>query len=344
MKHALLALSLLAGCSRPAPPFTSVREPTELAHDALPLEGVPRPASLDHVFFEPGGARVWVPVGATGAVHVLDTASGRFARIEGFKTAQRESRGKMRTVGPNAGAIGDGFAYIGNRASSEICPVDLRTLAPRPCLSLPLPTDGVWFVASLKEVWVMTGTSITVLDASRPETLAPKTTMSFDGEPEGYVIDDERGIAYTNLEDRGKTLAIDVRTHAVRSTWDPGCGPDGLRGLALDRRRQLLFVACPAHVQALDLGHDGARLGRVDAGLGVDTIDYDEGRRTLYLAAAKAARLTLARVDDGGKITIVAQGATGEGARNAVVDRNGDAYVADTAQARLLRFRAGRAR
>jgi hypothetical protein len=48
-------------------------------------------------------------------------------------------------------------------------------------------------------------------------------------------------------------------------------------------------------------------------------------------------------VDERGKTTIVAVAETSQGARNAVADANGTAYVADSLAARLLVFayRAG---
>jgi hypothetical protein len=49
----------------------------------------------------------------------------------------------------------------------------------------------------------------------------------------------------------------------------------------------------------------------------------------------------VARVGDHGELTVVATGETAAGARNAVVDASGNAYVADSQGARLLLLRAG---
>jgi hypothetical protein len=85
-------------------------------------------------------------------------------------------------------------------------------------------------------------------------------------------------------------------------------------------------------------GHDGAPLGRLDTGAGLDNIDLVDGK--VYAAAGKAARLTVAAVDDKGQLAVVATGDTSEGARNAVVDASGNVYVADSPGARILVFPA----
>jgi hypothetical protein len=150
-------------------------ESLRLVARPIPLPGGNGPASLDFIFYERARSRVWVPAGSTGSVDVLDTTSGVFTRIEGFATAEREGRGKKRIVGPSAGAIGDGFAYIGNRATSEVCPVDVTTLKAGKCVKMSSGTDGVVYVAPSKEVWVTLPKAQTVavldsLQAGRPQT------------------------------------------------------------------------------------------------------------------------------------------------------------------------------
>jgi DNA-binding beta-propeller fold protein YncE len=282
-------------------------------------------------------------VGSTGSVDVLDTASSTFTRVDGFKTAEREVRGKKRTMGPSAAAVGDGFVYIGNRATNEVCPVDASTLKPAKCLKLVSGTDGVAYVASAKEVWVTLpkDQTVTVLDASKPTALTVKTTVKTDGAPEGYAVDEAHGLFFTNLEDKGGTAVIDVKTHKVKATWSPGCDAEGPRGIVFDGAHGFAIVACTDHVQVLDAAHDGAQLGKLDCGAGIDNLDYVDGR--LYVAAGKASKLTVASVDAQGQLTVVATGDSSEGARNAVADASGNAYVADSAGGRILVFAGAKA-
>jgi DNA-binding beta-propeller fold protein YncE len=325
-----------------AAPEVSVAAPAAqaiaLRAEAVALPGADAPVALDYLFYEPQKKRVWVPAGGSGSVDVFDLAGHAFSRVTGFKTAEREGHGKKRAVGPSSGSVGDGYAYVGNRATSEVCAVELATLKLGTCLKLEASPDGVEYVAAKREVWVTAPQiqAILVLDASKPSALKQKSRIKLAGEPEGYAVDEARGLFLTNLEDKGSTLTIDLESHVVKDTWNAGCSSDGPRGIALDSARGLLFVACTDHVQALDMTHAGALLGKLDSGAGLDNLDYVAKTGLLYAAAGKAARLTVAHVGDHGEFSLVAMGETAAGARNAVADENGTAYVADAQGAHLL--------
>lgn len=336
--RSLLVASLLLACAEktvlaPAPPGP----PATLTAKSFALADAKAPAFVDYVAFERARSRVWLPVGSEGKVYVFDTAGGSFATVDGFVTAERAVHGKKRTVGPTAVAIGEGAAYVGNRATNEVCVVDVVSLKKGACTKVPAALDGVAFVADAKEVWVTQpdDESIAVLDAADATTLKTKATIKVDGAPEGYAT--ARNLFFTNLEDKDQTLVVPTDTHSVRSAWQPQCGKDGPRGIAVDGARGFVFVACTDHVAVLD-GRNGSVLARLDTGAGVDNIDWLDDRQFLYVAASKAAKLTVARFDDKGQPTVVATGVTSEGARNAVADDKGNAYVVDALSARLLVF------
>jgi DNA-binding beta-propeller fold protein YncE len=332
----------------PAAPATASAEPAPAAPPApavakltakpVPLPGVTGNLSFDYLGIDRARGTVWVPVGNTGSADAYDIASGKITKVDGFKTAEREVRGKKRVMGPSAVTVGDGVVYIGNRATSEVCAVDLKTMKVGKCLKTASPTDGVAYVASTKEVWVTTPDdhSLTVLDASKPEALKAKTTVKTPGEVEGYAVDESRGVFFTNLEDKGSTLAVDVKTHAVKATWNPGCNEKGPRGVAVDVARNFVFVACTDHVQVLDAGHDGAKLGKIETGGGVDNLDWIDAKQLLVVASREAARVSLIHVDDKGELSLAATGDTAPGARNAVADANGNVYVPAPESGQLL--------
>lgn len=305
---------------------------------AFALPGATAPASLDYIAYDRAGARVWVPVGDTGSVDVFDIEKRTFSRVDGFDKSQVEVRGKVRMLGPSAVSVGDGVVYVGDRATNKVCSVVPEAARVAACVEVPTHTDGVLYIPAVKEVWVTTPRdgSVTVLDASAPRTLKPKLVVKTPGEPEGYASDAPQGLFYTNLEDANLTVAIDIRTHTIRSTWSAGCPSDGPRGIALDTARRLAFVACTASVRVLDLSHDGKLAAAIDTGAGVDNVDYDGVSHLLYVAAGKAARLTVAKIGDDGHADVIATIPTVDGARNVVADQNGNAYVADPKGARLL--------
>ena len=61
---------------------------------------------------------------------------------------------------------------------------------------------------------------------------------------------------------------------------------------------------------------------------GVDDIHYVSETHLLYVGAARAAKLTIARADAAGKLTTVTQVTTQNGARNGVVAKDGTIYLA----------------
>ena len=319
----LVCAFVVAGKARGAEtPYTVRMQPVPGATEA----GI----YMDYIAFDPATHSVWVPAGNTGAVAVVDAASGGVRQIDGFPTAEMGTGERKRKVGPSSVTVGDGWVYVGNRGDSTVCRFDARSLARGTCHHLDSMPDGLAYVASTKEVWVTTprDKSIRVLDAA---SLEEKSKLTFDGNPEGFAVDATRGRFYTNLEDKDRTLAIDLKTHKTLATWAPSCGADGPHGLRVDGKAGQLFVACSTRAEVLDAAHDGAVLSSIDTGDGVDDIDYSPATHQLYVGAAKAGQLTIARVDAHGKLLLVATVATHAGARNPAVTDRGVVYLAHSA-------------
>jgi hypothetical protein len=304
----------------------------QLETKPLPLPGANGPVTLDYFAFDRTRGRLWVPAGNTGRVDVIDGATDEITELRGFPTAEFTLRNKSAVLGPSSISIGDGVVYIGNRADASICPIDATTLRRGACYrmspaaTLAASPDGIAYVGTTKELWVTTGAppvgvppaepSITILGAMSSQRLTYSARLPLGGSAEGYAVDDQRGLFYTNLEEQGLTIAVDVRRRAIVARWRSGC--EQPRGLALDRKREVLFVACPDRVHALDTAHEGRILGSLVTGDGLDNIDYSEELTTLYAAASVAATLTIARVDERGEFHRIAVVATAKGARGVV--------------------------
>jgi DNA-binding beta-propeller fold protein YncE len=284
------------------------------------------PVIMDYLAAD--GARVWIPAGNTGKVLVLD--GGQFKSVDGFATKKGRND---RLMGPSAVTVGQGAVYVGNRGDSRIWAVDPRTLEKKGSAEMPSTPDGVFYVATTKEVWVTTPreNSIQILDVK--DALQPKLAGKIDlpSGPEGYAVDAGRGIVYTNLEEKDRTLAIDAKSRKVVSNWDSGCGKEGPRGLALDAERGVLFVACAVTgLNAVD-AKTGARKGHLDVGEGVDNIDYLPAKRLVYATAGRSEKLTVAHLEDDGNLKVVATSPVGKGSRVVVATPDGTAYAADSA-------------
>jgi hypothetical protein len=76
-------------------------------------------------------------------------------------------------------------------------------------------------------------------------------------------------------------------------------------------------------------------LSSLETGDGVDDLDYAPSGRTVYVAAAKAGQLTVARLDPSGKLTLVTRVKTQVGARNGVVSREGAVFLGHSGAAKL---------
>jgi DNA-binding beta-propeller fold protein YncE len=304
---------------------------------AMPLPGANAEGIfMDYLLYDSRTNAVWVPAGNTASVDVVDVATGKISRIEGFATQEMERRGRKRVVGPSSATLGaPGTVYVGNRGDSSVCAFDERSLHKTTCATLDAMPDGIAYVDKTHEVWVTTprDKSIRVLDAT---TLAQKARVAFEGEPEGFAPDNARGRFYTNLEDKDVTLAIDLDTHETKATWPSHCGEEGPHGLRLVDPEGWLVVACSARVETLDVAHDGAALGSVETGDGVDDVDYSATTHRVYVGAAKAGQLTVASLDAKGGLTADAHITTEPGARNGVVTGDGQVYLASSKSSSII--------
>jgi len=307
--------------------------------------------ALDYFAYERRHARVWVPASNLGVVAVIDAATDGITTVGGFRTGEVELLGKKRLLGPTSVSIGDGVVYIGNRGDSSICVVDSEKLTLVDCQRIGDPAaglarapDAVVYVASTKELWVTTGApplgiaaadnALLIMDAANPKHIKAKRTLSLGASAEGYAVDTKRGLFYTNLEESGETVAIDVKRKKVVSRWHSGCAEP--HGVALDEVRQFLFVACSDRVIALDVARSKV-LGSINTGDGLDNIDYATREQRLYAAASVAGTLTVAKVDDRGAMTSVATLPTAKGARSVIAAEGATAYVIDPMGGSILK-------
>jgi DNA-binding beta-propeller fold protein YncE len=276
--------------------------------------------TMDYIAYDPKTGYVWVPAINVGSVYVVDTGDGSVREISGFATNEVELGGRKRRQGPSGVSVGDGVVYIGDRADSSVCAIDQQTLARKTCGHIDSTPDGVVYVAPTKEVWVTAprDKSVRILDS---QTLTQKEKLTFEGQPEGYAVDAKRGRLYMNYETVAK--------------WPSSCGEDGPHGLSLDQDAGYLFVACTTQAEVLDAGHNGEKLSSIGTSDGVDDLHYSPATHMLYVGAAKDARLTIARVDAAGKLSLIAQVPTHEGARNGVVTKDGTVYLAHSQRGQL---------
>ena len=319
----------------------------------ISLPGATGAVALDYFAYDRVTGKLWVPASNTGSVDVIDDKTDAVSQVAGFQTGEVELRGRKVTLGPTAVTVGDGVVYVGNRGDSTLCVIDAHTFERGDCLRVaPISAgraaapDGVVYVAATRELWITTGApplgiaaadkSLQVFDASDPRHLKQKTKIPLEGSAEGYAVDNQRGLFYTNIEETGTTVAIDVRTHNVVAKWN--VGSNELQGLALDSARGFLFVACADHVVSIDAANGGRIIDSLQTGAGLDNIDYSPDRKIVYAAASQAATLSIAEVGDDGKFHLKATVPTVKGVRGVVAAKGDTAYLIDPAEGRILKL------
>jgi len=302
----------------------------------VPLPGGDGGIGFDDLGFARGLGKLLVPAGRTGNLNLVDPASRQIVPIGGFSS--QRSFGKGHGEGTTSADYGRGLIFATDRTARKLVVLDpgARTVVAK--ADLAGSPDYVRWVEPSGEIWVTQPDSdrieIFSLPASGPPVPAHKEFVATPGGPESLVIDAGHGRAYTHLW-KATTLAIDVKTRAIVARWPNGCA--GSRGIALDAARGFLFVGCAeGKAVVLDLHHDGAVLGTLSAGAGVDIIDYSLRLGHLYLPGAKSETLAILGVSKAGKLSLLATVKTAPEAHCVVADDHHQAWVCDPGHGRLL--------
>jgi len=330
-----LGLAVLLGCATtsPALPPTPVPAPT-------PLELPDGAAGIgfDDLRFSAALNRVLVPSGRTGRLNLVDPATRSVESVVGFSAAERFAGGHGE--GTTSADAGPGLIFASDRSRRTVEIVDAATRGRLGSAGLGGGPDYVRWVAPTSEVWVTEpgreAIEYFAFRAGDPPTLVSAGTITVDDGPESLVIDGTRGRAYTHTW-HDSTVAIDLESHAVVAHWSNGC--KGARGIALDEQRGFLFVGCSeGKAVALDVAHDGRRVGSAETGAGVDIIAYSDRLRHLYVPGGDSATMSVIAVGEAGGLEVLGQVATAADAHCVAADGEGNAYVCDPGKGRLLVF------
>ena len=212
--------------------------------------------------------------------------------------------------------LGKGYASNGRDASITV--FDLETL--KSLRRIPTPEgkkpDFITYDASTRRILAFNGASqnVTVVDASTDRVVA---TIALGGTPESAIVDTE-GRVFVALEDRDQlatfssTGAVPVRTFSLK-----GCS--GPAGLAIDRRKSRLFVACRNRTMLIVDANMGDVLAQVAIGEGVDATTFDD-ERELAFSSQGDGTLTVVHESATGGYAVVQTVMTAPGARTMALD------------------------
>ena len=285
--------------------------------------------------FSPTLGRVIVPSGRTGDLDLIDPATLDVTAIAGFSSLSGFDG--SHTDGTTSADEGGGLVFAMDQTSKKLQVVDPAQGKIIAFASLGNTPAFVRYVAPANEVWVTeSGAQIEVfsVSSSSPPLLLRTAVVAAPGGPQGLVVDATRGRAYTHTS-AGKTMSIDLTTHAVVETWDNGCAAS--TGIALDEARGFLIAGCnEGRVAVLDVAHAGASLSSVATGAGVDVIAYDPAHAHVYAPGSRAGTMAVLSVSATGQLTQLGSLTTAVGAHCVTVDGNSTTYLCDPPRGQLL--------
>lgn len=299
----------------------------------VPLPGGDGGIGFDDLQFSPALDRVIVPAGRTGALDLLQPATGTVTQIGGFTADARYAggHGEGTTSAVDAGR----WLLAIDRTALELVVIDPAARAIVQRGRLAASPDYVRWIPSTSEAWVTEpdADQIEVFTLAANGKPAAAAIIRVPGGPESLVVS-AAGTAYSHLW-KGSTVAIDPARRAIVATWPNGC--TGSRGIALDDARGWLFAGCSeGKATVLDLAHGGALLSSLTVGAGVDIIAYAPSLRRLYVPSAKTGTLSILAVADDGALSLVATAAVAKGAHCATTDDAGQVWVCDPDHGRIL--------
>jgi len=338
------AVLLVAARCQDTPPRAAPSQPARaettapalmMPRSPIQLPGGEAGVGLDDLQWSARLGRLLIPAGRTGAVDLIDPATGAVQQVSGFGGQDGSAHG--HGAGSTSAVDGGGWLLAIDRSRKELAVADPAKLAIVAHAPLAAGPDYVRWLDSAREVWVTEPHDEQIEVFKLPAEGAPQpaavTKLSVKGGPEALVFDGTHTRAYSNLWN-GSTVAIDVASHAVVATWGNGC--KGSRGLALDEAHGWLFVGGEEGLAtALDVAHDGKSLGSAPTGKGVDIICYDPARRHLYVPAEDGT-LTILGVNKEGALTVLKTCKVCEGAQGVVTDGAGRVFVGDPDKGQLV--------
>jgi DNA-binding beta-propeller fold protein YncE len=291
---------------------------------------------FDDLAFAPTLRKVMVPGGSTGKLALIDPDSQKIEIIGGF--SERAGYSSGHGEGITSSDVGRGLVYVTDRSVRLLDVVDpqaKKIVATAPLASGP---DYVRFVPATNEVWVTEPSAERIEIFTLSGTPIPIPSHSgfipVPGGPESLAIGHSQ--AFTHLW-RGKTLAIDLRTHKIVGRWPNAC--KGSRGIAIDEKRGFLFAGChEGKVSVLDL-KSGRLLGEASSGAGVDVIAYDQKLAHVYLPGADSGTIAIVGISSSGAATVLKNAETVEGAHCVTADDRDQVYVCDPAHGKILVFK-----
>ena len=275
----LILTGLLSGCG------SLKLNPYSLDTKVVPLH-FNIPISFDDFIYDSHLRRVIIPAGETGKVALIDPKNMNVQLISGF-SQQVDPANPI--VGTSAVAVAGGFLFGLDQETKTIKTIDLSANNVVGSIPLKAAADCIRYISATGELWVtekdLNQIEIFSVSEDNPPTLQSTGNISVPNGPEGLIIDDARGLAFTNRPNQSLTDVIQVMTHTVIGQWGNGCS--SAKGMAVDENEGYLFVACnEGKLVVMDINNDGYQITSQNYGGELDFVAYNPKLHHVYLPSS----------------------------------------------------------
>jgi DNA-binding beta-propeller fold protein YncE len=255
------------------------------------------PISFDDFSYDSILGRVLIPAGETGQVALIDPKNMNYQLISGF-SEQVDSSDPI--VGATSVAVVGEFLFGLDQHTKTIKIIDLSTNIVVGSTSLQAAADYIRYISAAGELWVtekdLQQIEIFSLSTENTPTLQSTGTISIPNGPEGLVIDDSRGLAFTNRPKQSLTDVIQVMTHRVIGQWGNGCSSG--KGMAVDKIEGYLFVACSeGKLVVMDINNDGYQLTSQNYGGELDFVAFNPRLHHIYLPSSTSGIVAIFQLE-----------------------------------------------
>jgi hypothetical protein len=244
------------------------------------------PISFNDFIYDAHLRRVIVPAGETGQVVLIDPKNMDFQSISGF-SQQVDPANPI--VGTSSVAVEGGFLFGLDQGTNTIRTIDLSTNNIVGSTPLNTTAEYIRYISATGELWVteksLNQIEIFSVSADNPPSLQSAGDISVPNGPEGLVVDDERGLAFTNRPNQSLTDVIQVMTHTVIGQWGNGCS--SAKGMAIDENEGYLFVACnEGKLVIMEIDNDGYQITSQNYGGDLESVAYNPKLHHVYLPSS----------------------------------------------------------
>lgn len=273
-----------------------------------------------------GGDTFWDAITLDAANHHLFLTHGSHVVVLDSKTY--EVAGDIPDVtGAHQVVVGLGKGFVTSGMTNSVVVFDAKTLKVTGTIKVGTRPDGAVYDSASRRVFTFNAGSnnATAIDVASGTV---DGTVALAGKPE-FAVGDGTGHIFDNIEDTSEVVEIDAKTMEVVHRW-PLAPCESPSGIAIDKHRARLFIACENEMMAVVNAKTGKLVTTIKTGKGADGAAYDPGTRTVFIPNGEG-KLTVIRQLTSDKYMLAENAPTQFGARTIEIDPAGHRIFTVTA-------------